>query len=404
MIDLNEKQKVYFQKFLNKLYENRFSFILLSFAFVFILVWSICVSTKYLIILLFLFCCFIYIIQSLCLIKRNIVTYTFSAFFLILLYFELIFCVLNYSPGSSITGYYDYVTKDSIVGWRFMPNCHKVRSTKIINKDTVYDVYYSSDDYSRRINDDKRIFDNKGPVSAKKHAIFLGCSFTFGQGLDYTSTFPYLFEQENPEFISYNYGFSNYAPQEFCLFFDNGINTINNTSIPEDEGFCFYSFIDDHLNRVYGGSSYLSNANTNDSPEVSVIENQLFFQKRSFFKKLISWILNNSETLKYFGISITYPKTEAFYLRFAEIINYTAYKYWDLKPNGNFYVSLYPHKYCVSDTSWVKFLDKRIIVLKTNFPDDFDTNSLYLIKDDGHPDKELNMFYAKEISKSINKN
>ena len=75
-----------------------------------------------------------------------------------------------------------------------------------------------------------------------------------------------------------------------------------------------------------------------------------------------------------------------------------------MKPNGNFYVSLYPHKYCVSDTSWVKFLDKRIIVLKTNFPDDFDTNSLYLIKDDGHPDKELNLFYAKEISKSINKN
>ncbi len=79
-------------------------------------------------------------------------------------------------------------------------------------------------------------------------------------------------------------------------------------------------------------------------------------------------------------------------------------KYINIKPLGEFYVGLYPYKYCVLDTSWIKFLDKKIKVLNIPPPIDFETNSSYKIKSDGHPTKELNSYYVKEISKLIFKN
>ncbi len=393
--------KSYFQKFNEILKENRFSYFFLLFIGVVIFNWAYQGYIKYFLIFLFVLSLLSFAVQSVILLKKNIYLYTFRIFLIILLCFEVVFGFLNSNDKSSITGYYDYVVSDSVLGWRFKPNCDQVRSTKIYNDDTVYDVYYSSDKYSRR---KQYSFDELNPnflSDKKKHAIFLGCSFTFGQGLNYESTFPYLFERENPDYKSYNYGFSNYAPHEFCFFFDKGVNIVNNVSVPQDSGFCMYSYIDDHLNRVFGSSDYLSNANTKDSPEVFIKNNKLILKKRSCVKKMTSWFLNNSETLKYFGIKTTYPKNDEFYRRFADIVNYTACKYWELKPFGDFYVSLYPNKYCVIDTSWIKFLDKKIILLKTNSPKDFDSNKSYLIKNDGHPNKQLNLYYAQEITKSI---
>jgi len=399
----------YSHKFNKILYENKIANILLLIISIILLKWINQGRISQLIIPLFFLCYFSYLAQSILLIKKNYFIYIFRAFFMIILCFEIIFGLLNAEKGNTKTiikqtGYYDYTVTDSILGWKLKPGCFKQRATRLYNGDTVYDVYYSSDEFSRRISEESIKSDTAKNNMNKKHAVFLGCSFTFGQGLNYSSTFPFLFESMHSEFKSYNYGFSNYGPQEFCLFFDEGINTINNSTIPEDSGFCIYTYIDDHMNRVYGGSVYLSNASTNNSPDIYVNENKLVRKKRSNFTKYVSWVLNNSETVKYFNITTTYPKTVKFYKRFAGIINYTAEKYWNIKPCGEFYVSLYPDKYCVTDTSWIKYLNKKIKVLNPPVPIDFETNQNYKIKNDGHPTKELNLYYVNEFSKSIFKN
>ena len=182
--------------------------------------------------------------------------------------------------------------------------------------------------------------------------------------------------------------------------FNEGINTINDRSVPEDSGFCMYTFIDDHLNRVYGGSLYLYNGGK--TPDVNVINNKLVCEKRPKYLKDIAWFLNNSETMKYFNITNSYPKTIKFYKRFAGLINYIADKYWNVKPHNEFYVGLYPHN--ATDTTWLRFLDEKIKVLKIPSPQDYDTNPSYMNKKFWHPKKGLNLYYEKEISKLIFKN
>jgi len=278
----------------------------------------------------------------------------------------------------------------------------KNRYTKISGSDTVYDVYYSSDEYGRRWSKES-IPDSTGKKNnlVKKHAIFLGCSFTFGDGLNDSSTFPDIFEYFHPAFKSYNYGVTGYAPNQICLLFDEGINTLNNYAVPEDSGFCIYTFIDDHLNRVYGNSEYLNRGER--TPDVCVNNNKLIVKKRPRILIHISRFLNNSETMKYFRLTTSYPESDEFYKRFADLINYMAVKYRKIKPHGEFYVGLYPGN--AHDTSWVKFLDKNITVLNIPPPIDFETNlSSYIIEGDVHPTKKLNSYYTKEISKFIHLN
>lgn len=389
-------------KIINLLQEKKLQYVLLSIIFIILAVWPVLFPHKikityFLVILLYIS----FVTQRILSIKKSYALYLFQVFILIFMGFEIVSGVLNTNKNKTYCYNENFYIPDTILGLRLRPNCFKQRYTKLNEKDTVFDFYYSSDEFSRRITEEGIKSDTTKDNIKKKHAVFLGCSFTFGEGLNYRSAFPFLFESMYSDFKSYNYGLPNYGPHQISLLFDEGINTINNSTIPEDSGICVYTFIYDHLNRVYGGSAYLSTAGAINSPDVYVNENKLVRKKRSNIQKYTTWLLNNSETMKYFNISITYPKTEKFYRRFAGIINYTAEKYWHIKPSGEFYVSLYPESHCVTDTSWIKYLDRKIKVLKPPTPIDFETNPDYKFKNDGHPTKELNLYYVNEFSKLI---
>lgn len=335
------------------------------------------------------------VIQSIFSIKKNYGFYIFKFVLIVLFCFELIFGLLNKkNVFNEHANSSNYIIGDSILHYKIRPNCIKERSNLLMGKDTVYDVYYTSDEYGRRIPSNEKLIDS---VTHKKHAIFLGCSFTFGDGLDDSSTFPFIFQKNYNAYKSYNYGVSGYAPNQISLLFDKRVNTINNISVPQDSGFCLYTFIDDHLNRVYGSSEYLFWGSK--TPDVTVENNNLIWNKRPFYLLAIAWILNNSETMKYFKIKNTYPHTYKFYKKFADLINYMAYKYLTIKPKGVFYVGLYPGNSI--DTNWLIFLDKKIKILNIKQPNDYQTNESYMNKKFWHPKKALNEYYSSEVSKIV---
>ncbi len=337
-----------------------------------------------------------FLIQCILLLKKSYVFYILRVMIIVGMCFEIVFGKINDSKVQKRWEDGHYFLADTLLGSKFSPCCFREKSISFYGNDTVYSVFYSADKFGRRISDDmpERISDTNS--TGKKHAIFLGCSFTFGEGLPNSSTFPFLFGQLHPDFKSYNMGFRGYGPHQSCLFFDEGINTINNYSIPEDSGICVYTFIPDHLNRVWGGGAYLSYGSA--TPDVYIVDNKLMHKKRSPVQLELADYTNASSTLKYFNLNFTYPKTEKLYKRFADILNYTAYKYWQLKPKGIFYVSIYPAQ--TPDLSWAKFLDKRIKFLVVDQPADYEKDK-YRIKNDGHPKKNLNIYYLNEISKHI---
>jgi len=391
------------QKFIILLQDKKFQNFFLLITFLLLLLWPILwpnqISVIYILVVLFYISV---VLQYISRIKRSYTLFLFRALIVIYFCFEIIFGILSKKVKNEYWYDGNFQIYDAELGWKLRPNCIEEKSFKLFGRDTVYNVYVSSDKYGRRVSNEDTLADTViENVFKRKHAIFLGCSITFGRGLINDSSFPSIFEHKYQDFKSYNYGFNGYGPQQGCLLFDEGTNVINNNAVPEDSGFCLYTYIDDHLNRVYGGSEYLYLCQAKGSPDVYINENRLEHKKRSYIHTFIAWFLFNSKTMKYFNITLTYPKTEEFYKRFAGIINYTAHEYWKIKPHGEFYIGLYPIKNFVKDTSWVRFLNSKIKVLRISIPQDFDSTPSYTIKNDGHPTNKLNSYYVREISKFV---
>ncbi|MDR1783011.1 MAG: hypothetical protein LBR13_01945 [Dysgonamonadaceae bacterium] len=261
--------------------------------------------------------------------------------------------------------------------------------TKLFGQDTVFSVNYTLDSVGRRIDE------NTVDTAAKAgHAIFLGCSFTFGEGIDYNSTFPAIFERKNPQYKSYNYGISGTGPSHSVLFFDKRIHTVNKETVKESDGFALYTYIDDHLNRVYGSGVYITYAKPN-SPNVFVDGDSLTVKcfPRMHFRK--GKLYNYVYLLKKTGLRFEYPRTEDFYKRFAGIINCTARKYRDFNPNGKFFVAIYP-SYRNKDFNWLKYLSPDITVIQAPLPNDV---SGHRIENDGHPTGKANEYFIEQIEK-----
>jgi len=230
------------------------------------------------------------------------------------------------------------------------------------------------------------------------HAVFFGCSFTFGDGLMYSSTFPYLFEKLNPDYKSYNYGASGFSPQQIALLFDKQVNIINSETVPEKKGFALYTYINDHLNRVYGGSRFLRWGYL--VPDMYIENDSLIIKKWSKTRLLCSKVFKDVNLLSNFDINFCYPHKKSFYERFAGIINYTAKKYWEPFPDNHFYVSIYPGQ--DKDLNWTQYLDNKIVILKVDTPADYNDKRKYEVSQlDHHPSKVSNVYYVEELTRLI---
>lgn len=392
MNNLFGHNKTYFKNLFYQLKKKKSVFLFLFITSIFLVVFRLNGKIMWLILFVILLS---FIIQSIFLIEKKYSLFVFRSVFFVCFGFEIVFGLLNKKDVfNQHANFNNYIIEDPFLHYKIRPNCMNERTNLIMGEDTIYDVYYSSDKYGRRIPSSEMESDS---FIHKKHAVFLGCSFTFGDGIDDNSTFPFMFQKMHSEYKSYNYGVSGYGPNQISLLFDKRVNSINQTSIPEDSGICVYTYIDDHLNRVYGSSEYLLWGSK--TPDVSVEGNELIMKKRSGMLLTIAWLLNNSETMKYFKIKNTYPKTSNFYKKFADLINFMAYKYYILKPNGLFYVGLYPGN--SHDTNWIVFLDKRIKILNIKAPADYQTNESYMNKKFWHPQKALNEYYINEMSNLV---
>ena len=90
----------------------------------------------------------------------------------------------------------------------------KVKTADLIEErnavdEVIYDVEYI-------FNEEGRRQEYQNP-SANRHALFFGDSLTFGEGLSDKETLPYLFQKNNEQYQSYNYGFLGHGPGQMLL-------------------------------------------------------------------------------------------------------------------------------------------------------------------------------------------
>jgi hypothetical protein len=279
--------------------------------------------------------------------------------------------------------------KDDSLGWSMKSDLE----TRLVKhdtaaKDTAYDIFLATDDKGFRDSS----FSRNG-VPRRRINLF-GCSFTFGTGSHFEETIGYQLEQLDTTLSTVNRGVGGYGPHQMLV-------QIIRMDAEECNGDAVYTYIPDHHNRVWGGTTYLSWGS--GSPDVYIEGDSIILKKRNAAWIFLNNLLFASRFAELWRLRYYAPSSEAYMKRFASIINKSAAIYLEKNPQARFFVGIYPiresstanHK---KNLRWLKHMDKRIKVI------DVESMSLSLsidkkeyFQNDGHPRGKMNRLYADSL-------
>lgn len=112
-----------------------------------------------------------------------------------------------------------------------------------LNGKQIFSVHYEFDEYSRRIT----------PVENEQErseaALFFGCSFCFGFGVEQDETLPAVFGRQCDTMLPINFANPGHGPQHTWLLIQQA-NFLD--KVPREKGVLLFGFIDDHIARFMG--------------------------------------------------------------------------------------------------------------------------------------------------------
>lgn len=177
------------------------------------------------------------------------------AFFIVSL--ECLFWAFKYFHEEKISNKFSYSGPfrkdlDYKLGYSIIPNT-EINATNTVFADgkehiCYKDITYQSDNKGRRVSINQE-------YNSSKHALFFGCSYTFGVGLPNDHTLASNFQKHSDnEFKSFNYGQSGHCAAQMLL-------KLRDPSLFDDietqNGCAVYLFINDHLKRSSGLYSFI---------------------------------------------------------------------------------------------------------------------------------------------------
>lgn len=205
----------------------------------------------------------------------------------------------------------------------------------IKDKDTVLNFIATIDKESKRST----------PNHSKdrlKHALFFGCSITFGEGVQDNETMSYYFQEISQEYNSYNFGLSGHATNHMLARLQ--FKPLK-SQVTEENGVAFYIFFWDHIYRSIGSMNrycdWLHNAPYYYLKNDKLYRNKMFCDGR----RKISWIYENlyqTNIVKNFKIDFPIKINKTHLNLVAEMIKESKLEYQRQYPNNEFYCVLYP--------------------------------------------------------------
>ncbi len=173
-----------------------------------------------------------------------------------------------------------------------------------------------------------------------RYALFLGCSYTYGDGVSDTQTLPYYFQALSSAYRAYNYGYMAYSPLHMLARLQQGGLE---REIPQKEGFAVYTLINDQLDRVIPATRWieLTEGKFPYLDEKTMRTGGIFADKRRLYTQAV---------LRFQGTGLKqimkwgYPRThtEAHYQLLVDIIKKSQEEYTRQFGNERFYVVVFP--------------------------------------------------------------
>ena len=284
--------------------------------------------------------------------------------------------VIPQKPSIERPDHTQCIVLDDTLGYKAKPNWHL--QWKPSERDNS--LTFSTDSLSRRI-----VPTNDSSKSARnKYALFLGCSYTYGDGVSDKETMPYFFEQKAQHYLAQNYGFMGYSPlQTLALFQQRNLRK----EIKEPQGFGVYTYINDQIDRVIPASRWieLMKGRFPNLIHKSMLTDGIFLKKHHILYDFVQWG-GNTNTAQYFRIG--YPKihNESHYQLVIDVLKKAKEEYKLQFKNDEFYVIIFPGSplepsmKTMFDRSGIKYFDYSKLL---------DLEKSYLPFDSAHPKGEV---------------
>lgn len=334
-------------------------------------------------------------------VKKNLVKhicFNAAAVVFCLLIYEVIILRERQVVKKTLGNYsgYFYVDENFILGYGTPREDRVITSTRLINGDTIYDVKYT-------IKDKIRSTPNSNKQS-NDYRIFLGCSQTFGEGLNDNETLPYYYNEiSNRNFNIRNYGFHGYGSHQALAIVENILSNDSILLSNSKNVIVFYNFYNFHIERAAGYASW-----DNIGPRYEVENGVLIYKgslatkypktSQNIITKVVERIWERSNIYKnHFLVKHTVITNDV--QRTLLIIK----KMNDLLSKRGIRFIFIIDKKTKEDKTFINFLlsnNIEITCLECNIPD-FGDNEEYVIKGDGHASKIFNKLKANILTQIV---
>jgi hypothetical protein len=282
---------------------------------------------------------------------------------------------------------------DDTLGYKAKPDWHlewqPTKGSKLLT--------FSTDSLSRRIVPHSDT--SKG--MRDKYALFLGCSYTYGDGVSDNETMPYFFEQNAQHYLAHNYGFLGYSPLQSLALFQH--RSIRN-EIKQKNGLAIYTYINDQIDRVIPASRWieLMEGRFPNLIHQTMTTNGIFQKKHHVLYDFVHWG-SQTNIARYFKIGYPKSRNDSHYQLVIDVLKKTKEEYQRQFKNDNFYVIIFPGSplepsmKTMFDQSGIKYFDYSKLL---------DLGKHFLPFDSSHPKGEayklvMDRFYS-DIEKEKN--
>ena len=288
-----------------------------------------------------------------------------------------------------------YFTHDAFGMAKPAPGQWHVVTTDVATGRPVYDVQYTVDSFGRRVT----------PVSnagaRDRFALFFGCSYTYGEGLQDDQTLAHDVAEIATRYRPYNYAFHGGGPFEALARMEN---LDFKTEVTEKSGVGFYLFIDDHVRRVINSSRiaswHSSEIHYTQTGDGTFVRDGSFADARPWQTWLYRFVFNQ-RVLRYLGIELPLKTTSQHLDLTAAVLGEVAKRFKEHFPGSEFYVVIYP------GSTWHEPIARRLErrgVRVLDYHALFPRNAPgYRIDSDGHPTaaaiRELAAAIARELER-----
>lgn len=296
--------------------------------------------------------------------------------------------------------YWPPKTSDNDV-WHWQPNIQFQGVAKKSDGSTAITWNVTSDSLGRRKTPGKSL--------GKQHAIFFGCSYTLGEGLNDDQTLPYHATIQDEQFKAYNLGVSGGSIAESIPLVERShfLDEIN-----ESNGIAIFTFIAAHLERFCGDwrlvGTWLNNRSAlKKTPEGDYTSDGLWKDTHPLYAKA-SAFLDPSYFLKWVNPKFCHLNGNIIE-EYALALNSLRKLYWKkFGEHNRFVVVLYPNgqqtdEGYLAPQAMKKYLDQ----LKIEYIDYSSrslasmTEELTCIPSDNHPNGEANRILGGMIRQDL---